>query len=111
MMDLTETFSTTLAFFGLPGGAEWIIILFLGLLIFGRRLPEIGRSAGRSIVEFKKGIKGIEEEVNTASREGNESSHSLADDPSRRGDLPSSSIGGERSPMDSSAAERGRSSI
>ncbi|MCH8152148.1 MAG: twin-arginine translocase TatA/TatE family subunit [Planctomycetes bacterium] len=51
-----------LAFF-LPGGTEWIMLLVLGLLIFGRRLPEVGRSLGRSIVEFKRGIKGIEEEV------------------------------------------------
>ena len=51
-----------LAFF-LPGGTEWIMLLVLGLLIFGRRLPEVGRSLGRSIVEFKRGIKGIEDEV------------------------------------------------
>lgn len=48
---------------GLPTGWEWIVLLVLGLLIFGRRLPEVGRSVGRSIVEFKKGIKGIEEEI------------------------------------------------
>jgi sec-independent protein translocase protein TatA len=48
---------------GLPTGWEWIVLLVLGLLIFGRRLPEVGRSIGRSIVEFKKGIKGIEEEI------------------------------------------------
>ena len=49
--------------FGLPGHGEWIILPILGLLIFGRRLPEVGRSIGRSIVEFKRGIKGIEDEV------------------------------------------------
>ncbi len=52
--------------FLLPGHGEWIILLVLGLLIFGRRLPEVGRSVGRSIVEFKKGIKGIEDEVDEA---------------------------------------------
>ncbi len=53
--------------FGFPGGYEWIILLILGLLIFGRRLPEVGRSLGRSIVEFKKGIKNIEDEIETES--------------------------------------------
>lgn len=54
---------TMLAIFGLPGGMEWIFLLIIGLLLFGRRLPEVGRSLGRSIVEFKKGIKGIEDEI------------------------------------------------
>ncbi|MCP3904046.1 MAG: twin-arginine translocase TatA/TatE family subunit [Planctomycetes bacterium] len=51
----------------MPGGTEWIILLVLGLLIFGRRLPEVGRSLGRGIVEFKKGIKGIEDEIEESS--------------------------------------------
>ena len=49
--------------FGMPGGVEWIIILIVALLIFGRRLPEVMKSMGKGIVEFKKGIKGIENEV------------------------------------------------
>jgi sec-independent protein translocase protein TatA len=53
--------------FGMPGGPEWIILLVLGLLIFGRRLPEVGRSLGRGIVEFKKGIRGLEDEIEDAS--------------------------------------------
>jgi len=53
--------------FGMPSGWEWIVLLVIGLLIFGRRLPEVGRSLGRGIVEFKKGIKGIEEEIDEAS--------------------------------------------
>ena len=58
--------STTLGF-GLPGHGEWIILLILGLLIFGRRLPEVGRSLGRGIVEFKRGIRGVEDEIEEAS--------------------------------------------
>jgi sec-independent protein translocase protein TatA len=49
--------------FGLPGGTEWVVLLVIGLLIFGRRLPEVGRSLGRGIVEFKRGIRGIEDEI------------------------------------------------
>jgi sec-independent protein translocase protein TatA len=58
--------STPLAMFGLPGGTEWILIALFGLLLFGKRLPEVGRSLGKSIVEFKKGLKGVEEEIDNA---------------------------------------------
>lgn len=51
---------------GMPGGMEWVVIAVIGVLIFGKRLPEVGKSLGRSIVEFKKGLKGMEEEVNQA---------------------------------------------
>jgi len=49
--------------FGMPGGIEWIIILIVALLIFGKRLPEVMKSMGRGIVEFKKGVKGVEDDV------------------------------------------------
>lgn len=45
---------------------ELVIILAIGLLLFGRRLPDVGRSLGKGIVEFKKGLKGIEDEVEVA---------------------------------------------
>ncbi len=70
---------------GLPTGWEWIVLLVLGLLIFGRRLPEVGRSVGRSIVEFKKGIKGIEEEIES------ETNASTAAKASRQ-ELPNSTV-------------------
>lgn len=52
--------------FGMPGGIEWIVILVVALLIFGKRLPEVMRSMGRGIVEFKKGVKGVEDDVEDA---------------------------------------------
>ncbi|KAB2835922.1 MAG: twin-arginine translocase TatA/TatE family subunit [Candidatus Brocadia sp.] len=53
--------------FSMPGGWEWLIILIVALLIFGKRLPEVMKSLGRGIVEFKKGVKGVEEDVEDAS--------------------------------------------
>ena len=55
-----------LAFLPNIGTTELIILLVLGLLIFGHRLPEVGRSLGKGIVEFKKGVRGIDDEVDQA---------------------------------------------
>ncbi len=46
---------------------EIIIILGVGVLLFGKKLPEVGRYLGKGIVEFKKGMKGLEDEIDTAS--------------------------------------------
>ncbi len=48
------------------GPQEIIILLIIGVLLFGKRLPEVGRYLGKGIIEFKKGIKGLEDEADTS---------------------------------------------
>lgn len=48
--------------FGL-GPMEMMIFGVIAILLFGKRLPEVARSLGKGVVEFKKGIRGIEDEV------------------------------------------------
>ena len=55
------------AFFQGIGPWEVLVVLGVGVLLFGKRLPEVGRSLGKGIVEFKKGLKGVEEEIDEAS--------------------------------------------
>lgn len=49
-----------------PGGMEWLVILIVGLLIFGRRLPDVARSFGKSITEFKKGMRDVTDDVQSS---------------------------------------------
>jgi sec-independent protein translocase protein TatA len=54
------------AFFTNLGGPELMIVAFVALLIFGNRLPSVMRSVGKSVTEFKKGIAGIEDDIDQA---------------------------------------------
>ncbi len=43
---------------------EWIFILVVVLLFFGgKRIPELARSLGKGITEFKRGIKEVDAEI------------------------------------------------
>ena len=45
------------------GFQEIAVLLLLGVLLFGRKLPDLGRSIGKTVVEFKKGVSGLEDEI------------------------------------------------
>ena len=58
--------NSTLAIFGWLGPWEIILILIVALLLFGRRLPEVARSMGQAVVQFKSGLNEVESTVNNA---------------------------------------------
>ena len=58
--------STCVAFLGYPGGPELLMVLFIALMLFGKKLPEVARNMGKGLTEFKKGIRGMEDEVHSA---------------------------------------------
>jgi len=59
---------------GMPSGLEWLVVAAIGLLLFGKRLPEVGRSLGKGIVEFKKGLKGVEDDIDEGVQRSSEKS-------------------------------------
>ncbi|MEX0678840.1 MAG: twin-arginine translocase TatA/TatE family subunit [Pirellulales bacterium] len=52
--------------FGL-GPTEMLIVLVIGVLLFGKNLPNVGRQLGKGLMEFKKGLSDIKSEVDLAS--------------------------------------------
>lgn len=66
-----------LAFIGGMGYGEMLLVGFIALLLFGKKLPEVARSLGKGVTEFKKGIQGLEEEIReTTTTQYNELPHS-----------------------------------
>lgn len=51
--------------FGKIGAGELILILAIALIIFGpSKLPQIGKSMGQAIKEFRKGTTQVQKEIN-----------------------------------------------
>jgi sec-independent protein translocase protein TatA len=69
----------------MPGWLELLLVAFVGLLLFGKRLPEVARSIGQSVVEFKQGLQGFKHDVDNAGKPAAGStrtpSNALADPP------------------------------
>lgn len=57
--------------FWMPGPWEIAMIAGVALLLFGKRLPEVGKSLGKGIIEFKKGLREVETEVNKPTEDTN----------------------------------------
>lgn len=52
------------------GPPEMIVIGIVALMLFGKRLPEVARSLGKGLAEFKKGMSGIEDDFRSAGDSG-----------------------------------------
>jgi sec-independent protein translocase protein TatA len=48
------------------GTPEMIIFGIIAVILFGGRLPSVARSLGKSIIEFKKGMSDLENEVKSS---------------------------------------------
>jgi sec-independent protein translocase protein TatA len=46
------------------GSGEMMVIAIIALMVFGRRLPEVARSLGKSVNEFKKGMREFQDSAN-----------------------------------------------
>lgn len=78
---------STLAFIGGLSAWEMGIILVLALLLFGKRLPEVGKSLGKGIIEFKKGLKGVEDDVEQNSSSRNTDTNRISNERAYRAPL------------------------
>ena len=66
MIDLTQY----VAALWTPQGLDWLWILLIILVIFGgKKLPELARSIGKGLSQFKKGLHEVEDEVEKAKKE------------------------------------------
>ncbi len=47
-----------------PGPLEMLLIAGFALLLYGGDLPQVARSWGKSLTEFRRGLSGIQNEIN-----------------------------------------------
>ncbi len=55
-----------------PGPLELVVLLIIAVLLFGKRLPEIARGMGNSVMEFKRGLKEVKDTNDEIKKEINE---------------------------------------
>ena len=54
---------------------QLMVVGLIALLLFGKRLPEVMRGLGKGIMEFKKGMSGLEDEFNRSNYSSNAPSY------------------------------------
>ena len=49
--------------FAFLGPMQLLVLGGIGVLIFGRKLPELGKYLGQTIIQFRKGMNGLEDDI------------------------------------------------
>jgi sec-independent protein translocase protein TatA len=93
---------------------EMIVLGIVGLLLFGKRLPEVARSLGKGMREFKDGMSGIQGEFNSAytspvRTESRNASRPIPSDEEERGEFVAPKF--EPPPIPSAEVEKAESSV
>ncbi|KAB2834160.1 MAG: twin-arginine translocase TatA/TatE family subunit [Candidatus Brocadia sp.] len=47
----------------MPGGWEWMVIGIIVFIVFGKRLPNMMKTVGKSFANFQQGFNGVEKEI------------------------------------------------
>ena len=51
------------------GGSELLVVLFVVFIFFGpKKLPELGKNLGKGIREFKKAMRGVEQDIKNVTK-------------------------------------------
>lgn len=68
---MIQSMSNPVFLIAMPGGSEWILIIFAVLLFFGgKKIPELMRGVGKGIREFKDAKAGVKKELDMGMNEG-----------------------------------------
>lgn len=48
---------------GWPGATEWIVIGIVAVLVFGGRLPEVGKTVGKTLRQLRRGLDDLKRDI------------------------------------------------
>ncbi|MCY2955823.1 MAG: hypothetical protein NT107_02165 [Planctomycetota bacterium] len=56
-----------LSFLDMIGGSEMLILLVIGLLMYGRDLPQVGRKVGNVVAQLRRGMNDFKDQIDRES--------------------------------------------